>query len=275
MNRWAGRFGEIFLYQRGRVAASVFLVLFAALVGLAETPARAQATEAAANQPLHFVAVPAAAVRQLLFDGYQRVFPRQRLEQKVAVVAIDEKSLKLVGQWPWPRDKLAVLVDAVAAYQPVAIGLDIYLPEPDQTSPEQVAKRLSVEDGFLANALAQLPSHDIRLAKALESAPTVLGAAGFDFETLSTSAGLRIAPISVKGPNPLPYLHRYPFVLASLPQLQAAARGQALVSVEEETVVRRIPLVAAVGDLVVPSLGAGPPQTNAFQDDLYRVNLGP
>ncbi len=254
MNRWAGLFGKVFLYQRGRVAALAFLLFFAALVSLGEVGLQPGAITAAPVRLAQSVSAPVAAIRQLLFDSYQRTFPRVRQEQKVAIVGIDEKSLKLEGQWPWPRNKLAVLIDAVGAYQPAAIGLDIYMPEPDQTSPEQVAKRLGVENGFLAKALAQLPSHDQRLAQALESAPTVLGAAGFGFETLSTSAGLRTLPVKVLGADALPFLHRFPFVLASLPQLQAAARGQALVSIDEDTVVRRIPLVAAVGDLVVPSL---------------------
>ena len=43
-------------------------------------------------------------------------------------------------------------------------------------------------------------------------------------------------------------------VLASLPQLQAAAQGQALVSIDQGAVVRRVPLVAAIGSLVTPSL---------------------
>ena len=254
MNRWAGLFGKVFLYQRGRAVAIALLMSFAALVGLGQVPPQTLADGGALGSFAQLVSAPVSAIRQLLFDAYQRIFPRLRQEQKVAVVGIDEKSLKLVGQWPWPRNKLAVLVDAIASYQPVAIGLDMYMPEPDQTSPEQVAKRLGVEESFLADALSRLPAHDERLAKALESAPTVLGAAGFSFETLSTSAGLRTVPVQVFGGDALPYLHRFPFVLASLPLLQAAARGQALVSITEDTIVRRIPLVAAVGDFVVPSL---------------------
>ena len=254
MNRWAGLFGKVFLYQRGRVAAIVFLLFYAVLVGIGELQTQSPAASGVATRFVQTLSAPVAAIRQLLFDGYQRVFPRVRQGQKVAVVVIDEKSLRLEGQWPWPRNKLAVLIDAVAAYQPTAIGLDIYLPEPDQTSPEQVAKRLGVENGFLAKQLSELPSHDVRLSKALESAPTVLAAAGFDFATLSTSEGLRIFPVHVVGGDAVPYLQRFPFVLASLPQLQAAARGQALVSIEGVTVVRRVPMVSAVGDVVVPSL---------------------
>ncbi len=254
MKRLAALFGRIFLYQRGRVAALVLLLLVGAIVGLGEARLPEGAPGFAAAQAMNAVSAPVSAIRQLLFDVYQRVLPRVRQAQTVAIVGIDENSLRLVGQWPWPRNKLAELIDAIAVHQPAAIGLDIYMPEPDQTSPEQVASRLGAEQRLVADALMQLPGHDARLARSLQAAPTVLGAAGFGFETLSTSAGLRTVPLRVLGADALPYLQRFPFVLASLPQLQVAAHGQALVSIEEGTVVRRIPLVAAVGDLIVPSL---------------------
>lgn len=255
MSQWTALFGKAFLYQRGRLAALAILFFFTALLGLGEVRFESSSVLNGSVADLaRTTSAPMAAIRQLLFDGYQRSFPRKRNLQTVAIVAIDETSLSTVGQWPWPRNRIAVLIDAIASYQPAAIGLDVYMPEPDQTSPEQVAERLGLEDHALATALFKLPSHDVRLAQALHAAPTVLGAAGFSFKTLSTSAGLKTMPVQVHGGDVLPYLRRYPFVLVSLPLLQAAADGQALVSVEEDTVVRRIPLVAAVGDLVVPSL---------------------
>ena len=43
------------------------------------------------------------------------------------IVAIDEESLDRVGMWPWSRDKLAHLIDAVSAGKPRAIALDVLL----------------------------------------------------------------------------------------------------------------------------------------------------
>jgi len=254
VNRWAALFGRAFLYQRGRVVALAFLFLYAALIGVAELPSGGGVQRAAPERFATAVSAPVAAIRQYLFDSYQRVFPRVRQAQSVAIVGIDDNSLKIVGQWPWPRNKMAELIDAIAVHRPAAIGLDIYMPEPDQTSPEQVARRLAEQQPALGNSLLALPTHDARLADALRTAPTVLGAAGFRYETLATSAGMRTREVLVQGADPLPYLLRYPFVLASLPQLQSAAHGQALVSIDEGAIVRRIPLVAAIGPLVTPSL---------------------
>src|SRR5215470_10845627 len=40
--------------------------------------------------------------RQLLFDHFQRWFPRTPTSQPVTIVAIDDRTLAAVGQWPWP-----------------------------------------------------------------------------------------------------------------------------------------------------------------------------
>ncbi|WP_175147660.1 CHASE2 domain-containing protein [Paraburkholderia ultramafica] len=193
--------------------------------------------------------------RQLLFDQFQRHYPRTPTAQPVTIVEIDEETLASVGQWPWPRNRLAVLIDAIAAHKPLAIGLDIYMPEPDQTSPDKVADNLPKTAAALAAALRALPGHDAILAGSLHAAPTILGAAALDHATLTTSTDLRSAPILLHGADPLPRVQRYDFVLASLPQLQAAAHGQAMLSVAlEQGVVRHIPLIMGLGEKLVPSL---------------------
>lgn len=218
-------------HWQGRTAAVITLVLFAEAQLIPVLPIQASA-------------------RQWLFDRYQRLLPRQPQSQPVTIVAIDENSLKQVGQWPWPRNRDAQLIRQIVAMQPAAIGLDIYFPEADATSPEALAKNLPPQAAELARRLNQLPSHDAQLAEAMRQAPVVLGAAGFDFPTLTTVSGLRLKPLNIEGgteAEALSALHNYPYVLASLPRLQAAASGQALLTVDiGDGVVRRIPLLAAV-----------------------------
>lgn len=237
---------RVFQFGRGRPVAIALLALFLAVLQF----------------PAHS---PFRIAQQALFDRYQRVFPRAVESRPVIVVDVDEASLKRHGQWPWPRSTLAALIDAIAARQPLAIGLDIYMPEADQTSPENVAARLPAEFGDVARKLKTLPDHDTILADSIRRAPVVLGAAGFDFQTLSTSSGLRGFPVTIIGPDPLPFLRAYRWVLASRPRLQAAASGQALLSVDlDDGIVRRIPLVMAVNEQVIGSLAL----------EMFRVATG-
>jgi len=49
----------------------------------------------------------------------------------VIIVAIDDASIAEVGQWPWRPDRLANLLDHIAAANPRSVGIDIILSEPD------------------------------------------------------------------------------------------------------------------------------------------------
>ncbi|MCF8168755.1 MAG: CHASE2 domain-containing protein [Rhodoferax sp.] len=246
---------RVFLYRKGRPIALVILLWMTTLNTLSELPTELRPAGSVLASVAVELGAPFNSARQFLFDGYQKRFPRQPQSQPVTIVAIDEASLARVGQWPWPRNRLAQLIDAINQYQPAAIGLDIYMPEEDQTSPGKVADNLPASAKALARRLRALPSHEAQLAESLRSAPSVLGFAGFDYAAFTSSSGLRNAPVLVSGDDPLPYLRRFVNVLASLPVLQAAASGQGLLSVDSENgVIRRIPLIAAVGDQPVASL---------------------
>jgi adenylate cyclase len=53
---------------------------------------------------------------------------------EVAIVAIDDSSLEKVGRWPWPREKLAEIVDRLGEAGATTIAIDILLLEPDTAS---------------------------------------------------------------------------------------------------------------------------------------------
>ena len=250
------RLKALFVAGKGRPVAVLILLWALSASLLSEAELSPAWSDSWPGKVADMVARPFKTGRQLLFDGYQRTFPRQPQSQPVTVVAIDEKSLAEIGQWPWPRNRLAALLDAIGQAGPAVVGLDMFMPEADQTSPARVAANLPREQATLARALARLPNHETHLAAALRRTPSVLGAAGFDFPSHSTTSGLRVTPLAIQGEDPLPWLRNYPYVLASLPELQAAAHGQALLTVSrlDGGVVRRVPLVLAVNQQPVPGL---------------------
>lgn len=196
-----------------------------------------------------------APMRLALFDRYQTSLPRQPIADPVVLVEVDEASLKALGQWPWPRHYMAALIDAIAGARPAVIGIDILFAEPDQTSPGALAEsRADLPPEVLA-ALRMAQTNDGILATSMAAAPVVLGAAGFNYPTSNTREGMRTWPIVVAGANPVAKVPGYSHVLASMPELQTRARGQALLSSEPEGgVVRRVSLVSALQSHLVPGL---------------------
>jgi adenylate cyclase len=76
------------------------------------------------------------AARHAVFDAYQRTFPRVVEQLPAIIVAIDDASLAALGQWPWPRTRLARLVEATRQLGALVVGIDMIMPEADRLSPE-------------------------------------------------------------------------------------------------------------------------------------------
>ena len=78
---------------------------------------------------------PAAGAPRPRRSGGLRSPPRAplaaRASGRVALVEVDERSLAEAGRWPWPRDRVAALLDRVRGLGAAAIGLDILFAEPD------------------------------------------------------------------------------------------------------------------------------------------------
>lgn len=65
----------------------------------------------------------------------------------IAIVAIDDASLQALGRWPWRRSVHARLINAIAAQQPRAIGMDVLFNERETDDPR--------DDILLADAIAR------------------------------------------------------------------------------------------------------------------------
>src|SRR3954468_3633902 len=121
---------------------------------------------------------PIEAVRNFVFDNYQRMDPAQyNPDLPVRIADIDEKSLAKFGQWPWSRSLLAKVVDRLRELGAAVIAFDVLLAEPDRTGPKAVAKNVPAEPAFDAvrAQLETLPDPDEQLAEAIGKVPTVLG----------------------------------------------------------------------------------------------------
>ncbi len=199
------------------------------------------------------------AVRELSFDYYQRLAPRGFQDSPVRVVDIDDASLALYGQWPWPRDRMAEIVNTLNSMGAAAIAFDVIFAEADRSSPRQLA--LSLPESSIAAspdvkaALKSLPDTDELFAQALAEAPSILGFAILPSAT-PQQPQLKAGMAHV-GPSPASLLAPYASALGAILPLQEAASGVGSVSLSADDtggIVRRIPLLVTDGTEVFPSL---------------------
>jgi adenylate cyclase len=212
--------------------------------------------------------VPVQIVRNLTFDAYHQVTPRTPGRFPVAILDIDDPSIAEIGQWPWPRNRIADLVGRATADGAVAIAFDIVFAEPDRLSPPQIATDNPGLPPDFRDALAALPDNDVALAQAFAASRVIVGQTSVRSALAGLEGDRDIPEVShaVVGPDPAPFLVAFPDLVQNLPELEAAAAGRGVFNVrpDPDGVFRRVPLVMTVEGRV--RLGLAP--------ELLRVATG-
>jgi adenylate cyclase len=200
----------------------------------------------------------------------------------VVLAMIDEKSLDAEGRWPWPRSKIAALVDLLSADGARVIAFDIGFLEPDENSGLELLDRVRKTVKTLGLGTPQLDrffgqtrqevDNDRALAQAIREsrAAVVLGDflhmrrsdLNYDIdqeeidrrvELISSSQYPMVSYPPGAGDVALPTAYAPE---TNLPLLvdAAGASGYFNVKLDADGVVRWMPLVFQIGDSLFPPL---------------------
>ena len=166
-----------------------------------------------------------------LRDSFIRLHASNAPESRIVVIDIDESSLTSVGPWPWPRARLATLMEnLLSVYEARGVALDMVLPE-------------------RADAEA-----DMRLALLAQHGPVVLAQA---FDYTARPAPLRVGQVAggslITAPAAmLPMASGYIGNHAGL--AQAGRVGNIGVVPDEDGALRRLPMLTLFDGRLYPSL---------------------
>ena len=196
-------------------------------------------------------------LQEQVFDLYQRVAPRAYdPSSPVRIVDIDDASLAKIGQWPWPRTRMAELLDRLHAAGAVSIAFDIAFSEPDRTSAEAFVAGLPSDSRRAAvkTALGNWPANDATFAKSIGSAPVILGMILTQTNELpgfATPFGMASA-----GDDPKQFVSLFSGAVVPLPALIETTSGLGALNwlPDSDQIVRRVPLLLAGGSRLLPSL---------------------
>ena len=166
-------------------------------------------------------------IRLKALDQHQRNQTQENLTNLVTV-EINNETLKKKGQWPWDRNTLSN--EIIKLYQAGAsiVVLPILFADPDRFG------------------------QDKSFAKILKNTPTIIGMTpNNDKENTAVSRG-----VATVGSPWQSWVYQYPGALGPIPLLAENANGvgMMIIAPEKDGVVRRMPLVVAVGDKLYPSM---------------------
>jgi len=201
------------------------------------------------------------------------------------IIDIDDESLNRFGQWPWPRYRIARLLEMIRALGARSIALDIIFPESDRTSLDHLQSQIERDFKIrldLSNVPENLNDNDAFLAKTLSKGPFVLGYKfTFDTETPHTS-GCRLHPAPVfvirskKTIDDQPTLLTPRGTVCNINTLSQAVTHSGFVNAttDRDGALRRVPLLMAYNGKFYPSLAlAAILKAFGTEQILLRINV--
>ncbi len=111
---------------------------------------------------------PLERLDNLIYDAAIRLRPRTP-SPDIQIVAIDNRSLQALGEWPWPRRRHAELIDRLQAAGAVAIGYDVLFLEPaaDRADDAALADAIARAGNVILPYLIEVPGTDGRASDVL------------------------------------------------------------------------------------------------------------
>ncbi len=124
-----------------------------------------------------------ARLDAIIYDTKVVLSMPQKVDERIVILDIDEKSLAEIGRWPWGRDKLAAMVNNLFdKYHVAVLGFDAVFAERDDTSGllslESLAHRQLKESAAFQSALSELRPQldfDAQFAASLKGRKVALG----------------------------------------------------------------------------------------------------
>jgi len=184
---------------------------------------------------------------------------------KPVIVDLDEQSLYQFGQWPWPRYRVASLLEKISNLGAASIGLDIIFAEADQTSPKLLQHSISKElqiDFQYTGLPAKYKDNDMLLANVLAKGPYSLG-----YNLLSKGAKKTATPCllhpqkvvfltAAGGVKPEDLLYLAENSACNIGMLAGAVQYSGFLNAlpDIDGVLRRAPLLMRYKDKIYPSL---------------------
>ncbi|MBR1180097.1 adenylate/guanylate cyclase domain-containing protein [Bradyrhizobium sp. KB893862 SZCCT0404] len=200
---------------------------------------------------------PIQELRLRTFDMFQLIDPRHKTSRPVVIVDIDDKSLAQLGQWPWPRTRIADLIQNLTSNGAVAIGFDVVFSEADRLNPDLVAGQMRYLDDATRAKLRELPTNDQILSDAIRRSRVVLGETGQSQITSEIDKTLPFTGVATVGEADAErFLFEFPGLLRNVPVIEKVAAGRGLFTIrtERDGLIRRVPMVIRAQGAIMPSL---------------------
>ena len=206
-------------------------------------------------------------IEEQAYDIRLRATMPEKMDPRIVIIDIDERTLAAEGRWPLSRDRwVLLLAQLFDVYKLKVVGFDVFFTEPDSSSGlntlESLGKTVFKSSAEYQEKLGELRTtldYDAQFAAAMKKYPVVLAFAGNSTQAVTGNVEFGVLPqptflaSAFKNPVESQVIDGFSGNLKIL-QDAASATGHILPRVDFDGVLRRIPMFIRYKDGYYESL---------------------
>lgn len=189
------------------------------------------------------------------------VTDKQAVVNHITIIDIDDRSLRAIGRWPWPRKTLANLVTQLQNKGARVVAFDIFFSEVDPNIAKIMLQRLAQENKLTPAVASTLKNNvmlfddDIVFAKSLTGIEPVLPLGFLPYNQTTNVLPKPLMALTPKQQEDLDIKEAKGYI-SNIAEIQNKAKGSGFINIfpDEDGIIRRTPLLIEYHGNLYPSL---------------------
>ena len=188
-------------------------------------------------------------IENISYDTFQSIFIKKSTFEDVVIVDIDEKSIDVIGQFPWRRDIFANLINKLNLNKVAVISFDIFFSEDDRQNPKKILNEFNLNNEEVIDS-------DQLFLESIKSSNVVLSVLGDVSDYKKDNQSKPKTNIIARGSDVSKFTYFFKNKITSLEKFNDAAKGIGNISYldSQDGVLRSIPMLLKIDNDLWPSL---------------------
>ena len=188
-------------------------------------------------------------IENISYDTFQSIFIKKSTFEDVVIVDIDEKSIDVIGQFPWRRDIFANLINKLNLNKVAVISFDIFFSEDDRQNPKKILNEFNLNNEEVIDS-------DQLFLESIKSSDVVLSVLGDVSDYKKDNQSKPKTNIIARGSDVSKFTYFFKNKITSLEKFNDAAKGIGNISYldSQDGVLRSIPMLLKIDNDLWPSL---------------------
>ena len=188
-------------------------------------------------------------IENISYDTFQSIFIKKSTFEDVVIIDVDEKSIDVIGQFPWRRDIFANLINKLNLNKVAVISFDIFFSEDDRQNPKKILNEFNLNNEEVIDS-------DQLFLESIKSSNVVLSVLGDVSDYKKDNQSKPKTNIIARGSDVSKFTYFFKNKITSLEKFNDVTAGIGTISYLDspDAVLRSVPIVLKIDGDIWPAL---------------------